>query len=78
MGPRHLSRGIYQEKTVHAGAVSCFNGATASEPWNRFDGCSIRSACACFNGATASEPWNPAFARQLQQQEDLLQWGHGI
>jgi len=78
MGPRHLSRGIYQEKTVHAGAVSCFNGATASEPWNRFDGCSIRSACACFNGATASEPWNQFAASFPYTITILLQWGHGI
>ncbi len=37
MGPRHLSRGIRwmclsKARSMPAG----FNGATASEPWNRF------------------------------------------
>ena len=35
MGPRHLSRGIAINRTTGLPLVAGFNGATASEPWNR-------------------------------------------
>ncbi len=58
MGPRHLSRGISVKprRCYHAYR---FNGATASEPWNRAKrGNAWSPPWCCFNGATASEPWN--------------------
>ncbi len=35
MGPRHLSRGINRFPSNSTGFGTCFNGATAFEPWNR-------------------------------------------
>ena len=34
MGPRHLSRGIIKIMLTGLPTFACFNGATASEPWN--------------------------------------------
>jgi len=35
MGPRHLSRGIPRSRGSSSSRKTCFNGATASEPWNQ-------------------------------------------
>ncbi len=78
MGPRHLSRGISRAPWPMAACSSCFNGATASEPWNPKRAESAASISTSFNGATASEPWNQALVVLWGPAKEGLQWGHGI
>ena len=75
MGPRHLSRGIYRTACRSLATPPRFNGATASEPWNRWPGPVVTGAPRRFNGATASEPWNPESRREQDAGEDQASMG---
>ncbi len=78
MGPRHRCRGIYRGTWVPP-HFACFNGATASLPWNRLRQVGQTGPARWrFNGATASLPWNQAAGRAAMITQSLLQWGHGI
>ncbi len=57
MEPRQFSRGNIPEETYTFGQDSCFNGATAIQPWElgSFQLGVVENSS--FNGATAIQPW---------------------
>jgi len=54
----------------------CFNGATSFQTWRLRVILTMRHRSTCFNGATSFQTWRHIRARDSNQSDELLQWGH--
>ena len=79
MGPRPFSRGNLATIRRRGCSSSCFNGATAFQPWKCLRGGTFAvDRVGSFNGATAFQPWKSPRRPASPFAGSPLQWGHGL